>query len=697
MKKTMALFIGFTAVMLSAFSAWGALWGDANGDEKISSDDAAYVLQRVLDDSYSMSAERAAYCDVDLSGTLTSNDAAEILRKTRDGSYMMPCEVKGGALVINANLTGGLKAGDNSDILPGLYAGEKMVVKPDYDRDVKFVQGTNNPTDANGVKPQGNIPVKGAYIKYTAPDNGVLTAAIRTNGGKSTYVIYSDTRLIDFIDCTSDPDGVMSYYELEMTKGQEIYIYSVGSKVCIYRMGFVYGTKADVPDLPEYTTMVTTTKETESTEKTTREQNTNIEFSTETTTLDPKGVVVKDFAALKNAVAAKGAVVYVGGDISCPEQLNLSTANANVSIIGIIGNDGKLPRLDFSSAGKIGGKATGIYIKGSYYNLKNLIVENAPNCGMRITGSGSGHCNLENCVFRYNGNCGASVTYGGEYNTFRNCYSYRNCDLNNGGSDADGFGVKLTPGKGNTFYGCMAWENGDDGWDSYAMPYDLSYEECACWNNGNPKAFTGELDFEEGNPLDKKLVAVQAILAKYPDFEDRYNEALANGTDLQWPTDVSVSFASGSKTIASIKSGWGGNPNGFKYGSYATNHENGQVEATAYRKIKNCLSFNHGGKGFDQNNCYASFDLENTVAFDNGGTNGKPNYMMGRMTCLSCVNAVGFKGYVSDELPENMTVTTPDEARQAEIRSIVAKTRNNVLDHVYNDITPGEILFDIYK
>lgn len=53
--------------------------------------------------------------------------------------------------------------------------------------------------------------------------------------------------------------------------------------------------------------------------------------------------------------------------------------------------------------------------------------------------------------------------------------------------------LKLGAGKGNVFYGCYSWENSDDGWDSYdkdSLTYNLTYTNCACWNNGDPTIFT---------------------------------------------------------------------------------------------------------------------------------------------------------------------------------------------------------------
>lgn len=160
------------------------------------------------------------------------------------------------------------------------------------------------------------------------------------------------------------------------------------------------------------------------------------------------------------------------------------------------------------------GKATtdsevGIRISGSKYTIKNLIIQKAPDNGIQIKGSSAGNNTIENCIVRYNNDAGVQITGGAYSNTMRFVYSYRNCDVYTLGGNADGFAPKLGAGKGNVFYGCYSWENSDDGWDSYdkdSLTYNLTYTNCACWNNGDPTIFTGEYDYNNGNALDTDLL-----------------------------------------------------------------------------------------------------------------------------------------------------------------------------------------------
>ena len=280
----------------------------------------------------------------------------------------------------------------------------------------------------------------------------------------------------------------------------------------------------------ETTTETTTATTTETTTVTTTETTTQVttEGTTEETTI-PEGfntvpenfdytVNVSNFSELKSALSdcAKKSgqkAIYITDDINATEQIKLATSNANISLIGVEKADGSYPAIDFAkfrdSKNSTGENGTGIYVsKGSYYNFKNLIVKNAPDCGMRIKNSNSGNCIVQNCVFKYNNNSGISVTAGGHDNTFIGVDSYRNCDLvQKLGSDADGFSVKLNAGKNNKFFACRAWENGDDGWDSYNYsgdsPYHLDYIECLCYHNGDYDIYNGKWDYENN-----KLVTI---------------------------------------------------------------------------------------------------------------------------------------------------------------------------------------------
>lgn len=433
----------------------------------------------------------------------------------------------------------------------------------------------------------------------------------------------------------------------------------------------------------------------QSTTETTTEATTD--KTTETTTVDTSdGVVVDNFADLKKEVAKINNKIYIKGTIKCNERLKLSNKNANTEICGITNADGTGATLDFAplrdSLTTSGSGGTGITIGGSYYTIKNIIVQNAGDCGVRISGSGSGYSTFENCVFRYNNNSGVSVTNGGSNNKFIAVDSYRNADLiQKNGGDADGFSVKLNAGENNSFYNCRAWENSDDGWDSYdrGTPYvgRVDYVECLAWNNGNPNIFTGEYDYNNGYALDKNLVYVQAILREDPDFENKYNShSLTN-----WP-QLTVNLLGTSNSYSNIHSkNWKGNPNGFKFGSAETPN-------TSYRYIKNCIAFDHANtpnqspaKGFDQNNGYAKYDIENALSFNNG-----QNYWMDRMSANSATGVFYSFNSGKKDAPGSLTLTTPDADKKAELENKVYAYRDMIYDFVYNDKIPGEHICEIF-
>lgn len=405
------------------------------------------------------------------------------------------------------------------------------------------------------------------------------------------------------------------------------------------------------------------------------------------------GTIVTNFNELLSAISAAekagGGNVYVKGtSIDCTEQIKLS--KSNVSIIGLQNSDGSYPSLNFAPflASYIGTQSgdgqVGVRITGSNYTLKNLIIEKAPDNGVQIKGSSAGNNTIERCIIRYNNDAGLQITGGAYNNTIRFVYSYRNCDVYTLGGNADGFAPKLAAGKDNTFYGCYAWENSDDGWDSYdktdGLTLNLSYKECATWNNGNSSIFTGEYDFKNGRPLDTNLLLVQLILKEDPSFAERYasgNFSLPGGNFIK-TSDGTVSVASWAGNQ------YDGNPNGFKFGSVNTTKE-------CYREVQNCLSFNHAKKGFDNNNSSCTASFSNCVAFDNGY-----NYYIEPFTLRSFTNIIGFSGKSKDKLPSGYSVITPDTQTQQNIRNTVNSTVNTIVSNCENNQIE-EVRFDIYN
>lgn len=133
-----------------------------------------------------------------------------------------------------------------------------------------------------------------------------------------------------------------------------------------------------------------------------------------------------------------------------------------------------------------------LVIHGHYWIFEGIIFENAPLSGLMVCGSGN---TIRGCEARCNGDTGILIcAYPGEdrdhwpsYNRIEDCDSYDNCDpyLCN----ADGFGAKLSVGKGNEFYRCIAHHNIDDGFDLYNKSIigptePVLLEKCVAYENG---------------------------------------------------------------------------------------------------------------------------------------------------------------------------------------------------------------------
>lgn len=119
------------------------------------------------------------------------------------------------------------------------------------------------------------------------------------------------------------------------------------------------------------------------------------------------------------------------------------------------------------------GKGKGFTFWGDYWYVKGIAVTNTADGqkGIQVAGNN----NVFELVKTYkNGNTGLQIS-GQSTDPFEkwpannlilNCTSYNNSDA--AMEDADGFAAKLTVGEGNVFYGCLAYNNADDGWDCFA-------------------------------------------------------------------------------------------------------------------------------------------------------------------------------------------------------------------------------------
>lgn len=123
----------------------------------------------------------------------------------------------------------------------------------------------------------------------------------------------------------------------------------------------------------------------------------------------------------------------------------------------------------------------GLSVTGSYWYFKGIAVTRAGYHGAYVTGANN---TFENTAFYDNRNTGLEINKGGSNTLVLNSDAYRNRDLNKDGGMADGFAAKQTQGSGNRFVGCRAWENSDDGFDTFDSPQAVVIERSWAFRNG---------------------------------------------------------------------------------------------------------------------------------------------------------------------------------------------------------------------
>lgn len=187
------------------------------------------------------------------------------------------------------------------------------------------------------------------------------------------------------------------------------------------------------------------------------------------------------------------------GVFPCRQTILLSGSGTGDHPIRLLAAPKAKPVLEFAgvTAGdeKQRAASRGVFLTGDHWILEGLEIRHAADNGLKIEGS---HNRVERCVFHHNGDSGLQIGLAKKskndgtlaaHNTIVNCDSYRNFDARTKGENADGFACKLFPGEGNSFVGCRAWENADDGWDLFMTTFPVALDRCWAWHNGDPGLF----------------------------------------------------------------------------------------------------------------------------------------------------------------------------------------------------------------
>lgn len=185
--------------------------------------------------------------------------------------------------------------------------------------------------------------------------------------------------------------------------------------------------------------------------------------------------------------------------------------------------------------------AFGLSVTGSYWYLKGIAVTRAGYHGAYVTGNGN---TFENTAFYDNRNTGLEINKGGANTLVLNSDAWRNYDPKKHGSMADGFAAKQTQGAGNRFVGCRAWENSDDGYDTFDSPEAVVIERSWAFRNGlnlwNDSAFAGNGNGFKlgGNQARQRNRITQSVAFGHPNkgFDQNSNTGgvtLLNNTSYQ--------------------------------------------------------------------------------------------------------------------------------------------------------------------
>ena len=287
-----------------------------------------------------------------------------------------------------------------------------------------------------------------------------------------------------------------------------------------------------------------------------------------------------------NKLMAGDELYLLDGQYDFTSSVSINKKGTADNYILIAAYEGAKPILDFRESEL--GKTNALKVGGNYLHLRGFVVRYSGYKGIWVEG---GKYNiLENLEVYGCCNAGIQLRSGG-YNMVINCDSHDNFDYQDNGGNADGFADKQGDAcPGNIYIGCRAWNNSDDGWDSFQRV-----------TSGTPTVYVNCIAYGNG-----------------PATFDLSNHPRANGVD--------ASFFEG-KDLANYANG--GNPNGFKLGGKGTEHDT---------ELYRCLAVGHRSKGFDQNNNAGSMTIVNCTAYKNKTNYGFSNEYAYTLNIFNCIS-----------------------------------------------------------
>lgn len=310
------------------------------------------------------------------------------------------------------------------------------------------------------------------------------------------------------------------------------------------------------------------------------------------------------FTSGLSKLTGPGDTLYLRGGIYYQTaKISINKSGSASSRIGIMAYANEKPILDFSGE-PYNSSNPGISFSNTstYIHVKGLVVRYAGDNGIINNGS---NLIIENCEFYGNCDTGLQHKVGGN-NLILNCDSHDNFDYQSGGmatpdfgGNADGFADKqYSNANPNTYDGCRAWNNSDDGWDFFEKIGSSIIKNSVCYKNG-PATF--DMTNHPRYLTDKAWFDQFASLATYTNY---------------------------------------GNGNGFKLGGNFTAHNVSVIR---------CLAVGNRVRGFDQNNNYGTMTILNGSAYQNGINYGFGNSSGGTLNIKNSVSlsSVGVNSFNS--------------------------------------------------
>lgn len=319
------------------------------------------------------------------------------------------------------------------------------------------------------------------------------------------------------------------------------------------------------------------------------------------------------FASGLNALQSPGDTLYLLGGQYDLGKTTVNKSGSSSRRIVIAGYPGETAILDFRTT-PYGTRGLQISSSSSYVHVRDLT--------LRYSGKNNLYCEGSNCLFERldiygSADTGCQMKNGGG-NTILNCDSHDNFDYQNGtlsnadfGGNADGFADKQHSGPSNTYIGCRAWNNSDDGWDFFQRnnssdTHPTIFENCVCYLNG-----MAEYDMRNHPRYQTDKAWFDNVVGKT--ITNRYDQQQVVTLE-HYPNH--------------------GNGNGFKLGGGGTLHN---------VVLHHCLSVANRERGFDQNNDNGSMSLYNCTGYLNGVNYGFTT-AYGSNTLVNCVTWAGVNG-----------------------------------------------------